>query len=60
VTASCGRRCFGRRNATTPKLLLQRFGELGFRVQAQTELLENLPGRHGERFDLQDIWFARS
>lgn len=47
-----------KRNSTTPKQLLQRFLDYGFRIRAQTELQENLVGRHGELFDLQDIWFS--
>jgi FkbM family methyltransferase len=49
-----------RRNGTAPQKLLRRFGDLGFGIEKKTPLLENLRGRHGELFDLQDIWFTRS
>ena len=47
-----------KRNSTTPKQLLQRFLDHGFRIREQTDLQEKLVGRHGELFDLQDIWFT--
>ena len=48
------------RNSTTPKQLLQRFLDYGYRISMQTELQENLKGHHGELFDLQNIWFSIS
>lgn len=47
-----------KRNSTTPKQLLERFMDLGYRIHTQTELRENLIGHHGELFNLQDIWFS--
>jgi len=47
-----------KRNSTTPKQLLERFMDLGYRIHMQTELRENLIGHHGELFSLQDIWFS--
>jgi FkbM family methyltransferase len=49
-----------KRNSMTPKLLLERFLDLGYQVRMQTRLERNLIGRHGELFDLQDLWFSRS
>jgi len=48
------------RNSTTPKQLLERFMDLGYRIRMQTRLQENLKGHHGELFNLQDIWFSFS
>ena len=47
-----------RNNATTPKQLYDRFLAFGYEVRAQTAFQGNLVGRHGELFDLQDIWFG--
>lgn len=44
-------------NSTTPKQLLERFLDLGYKIHKQTKLQENLAGRNGVVFDLQDIWF---
>jgi Methyltransferase FkbM domain len=44
-------------NSTTPKQLLERFLDLGYKIHKQTELQKNLTGQNGAVFDLQDIWF---
>jgi FkbM family methyltransferase len=44
-------------NSTTPKQLLERFFDLGYKIHKQTELQENLAGHQGATFNLQDIWF---
>ena len=49
-----------RNNATTPKQLFERFADLGYSIRAQTKFQGDLVGRHGELFDLQDIWFTLS
>lgn len=46
------------RNSTTPKQLLERFLDFGYRICMQTKLQEKLKGHHGELFNLQDIWFS--
>jgi FkbM family methyltransferase len=48
-----------RKNSTTPSQLEQRLIDSGYRVRARTILKTDLVGRHGELFDLQDIWFTR-
>jgi FkbM family methyltransferase len=47
-----------RNNGITAKQLFDRFSEFGYKVRAQTKFHGNLVGRHGELFDLQDIWFT--
>jgi FkbM family methyltransferase len=47
------------RNSTTPQALLESFLRCGFEIREKTIFQKDLIGRHGKRFDLQDIWFAR-
>jgi FkbM family methyltransferase len=49
-----------RNNGITPQKLLDRFLGFGYRIRAQTKFQSDLVGRHGELFDLQDIWFSLS
>ena len=44
-------------NSTTPKQLLACFLDSGYKIHEQTTPQENLAGRNGTVFDLQDIWF---
>lgn len=44
-------------NGCTTQMLFDRFIEAGFYVHKQTQLQENLIGRQGVTFSLQDIWF---
>jgi FkbM family methyltransferase len=47
-----------RNNSTTHEQLFNRFLSYGYVVHSQTTFQSNLVGRHGELFDLQDIWFT--
>jgi hypothetical protein len=46
------------RNSTTPKQLLERFFDYGYKINMQTKLQEKISGHKGIFFDLQDIWFT--